>query len=1117
MSTMKAVSLASPKGLLVTHPHIRRRISAALAAVLLTTASTLLVAWTTPVHAAPDSSEGTQGLPLVLARTVEFTTDEGTWMSVDVSPDGKTLAFDLLGQLYTMPITGGQPRLISSGMSFDSQPRFSPDGRRIAFASDRSGAENLWIANIDGSDARQISKEWESQFSSPFWLADGQTLLISRYPQLPSSTAELWAYDINGGAGFAVAKGREKPDAPQDQWHHTVGAVASPDGKYLYYARRGGFFNKVYNVSFPLSQIVRRDRATGEEYEITAAPGSAFRPVLSPDGTQLVYGTRYEAETGLKILDLQTGEERWLKYPVQRDDQESVFTQDLLPGYAFTPDGKDVVLSYGGKIHRLEVASGRDRLIPFSVKVSRGIGPLLDFPARVPDGPVKWRILQGAAQSPDGKQLAFSAATRLYTMALPAGAPRRLTKGTEREYQPAWSPDGRWIAYVTWSSAGGHIWKIRSDGSSAPVRLSQVPAYYREVVWSLDGNRIVALRGPRQWQLSKVDEFFGGPELLDVIWVLAQGGPANVIAPARGARLPHFVNEQKDRLYLYTAQGLISMRFDGTDRRTHLKISRAAWFSPEIDHGAANDEARISPDGRWIAIRDSSQMYLTPAPSFGGEPLTIDLSAAPTPTAGAGHADVSPSAVLPVRKLTRVGADAFAWAQDGSALTWSVGATFFRQSPADLAAGRGAAEEAAINVEFPRATPRGTALLRGAKVITMRGEEIVDNADLLIKDNRIARIGPRGSFAVPAGAKTFDVSGSTIVPGFIDLHPHWTEIRRGILDPENSWTFFATLAYGVTAGRDPQTKTSDIFAYQDLMDMGEIPGPRVFAVGSGIFSLNDFRSLDQTKGVVSRYQQYYRTKAVKSYSIGNRLQRQWMVQACKDLQIMPTTEGGLDLKLDLTHMIDGFNGNEHSLPITPLYRDVVQLMAQSKITYTPTLIVALGGPWGENYFYETTDVHGDPKLRHFIPHNIVDARARRRSAWVGYDEHVFPRMAAQVKKIIEAGGRVTAGSHGQLQGLGYHWELWMLASGGLSNFEVLRSATLRGAEAMGYAQDLGSIEEGKLADLLVLGKDPLQDIRNTNSVRYVMKNGELYEGDTLDRVWPGVKKLPVSWWAKEAP
>jgi hypothetical protein len=250
--------------------------------------------------------------------------------------------------------------------------------------------------------------------------------------------------------------------------------------------------------------------------------------------------------------------------------------------------------------------------------------------------------------------------------------------------------------------------------------------------------------------------------------------------------------------------------------------------------------------------------------------------------------------------------------------------------------------------------------------------------------------------------------------------------------------------------------------------------------------------------------------------VGNRKQREWMVMACKELGIMPTTEGGLDLKLDLTHALDGFAGNEHALPIVPLYKDVVEIFARSGISYTPTLLVAYGGPWAENYFYETTTVHDDTKLRRFIPHDILDQRAKRRP-WFSQEEHVFPKLAAQAAKIVRAGGRVCIGGHGQLQGIQCHWEMWALQSGGLSNHEVLRSATLFGAQAIGYAQDLGSLEPGKMADLLVLNKDPLENIRNTNTIRYVMKNGELFEGDTLNQVWPTQKPLPELWWWKEDP
>ena len=219
---------------------------------------------------------------------------------------------------------------------------------------------------------------------------------------------------------------------------------------------------------------------------------------------------------------------------------------------------------------------------------------------------------------------------------------------------------------------------------------------------------------------------------------------------------------------------------------------------------------------------------------------------------------------------------------------------------------------------------------------------------------------------------------------------------------------------------------------------------------------------------------------------------------------MPTTEGGLDLKLDLTHVIDGFSGNEHSLPIVPLYRDVVELVARSGIGYTPTLLVNYGGPFAENDFYTHEEVHDDVKLRRFIPHVVVDSKTRR-VAWFREDEYAYPKTAAQAAKIHRAGGRVGVGAHGQLQGLGYHWEMWALASGGMRPLEVLRAATLHGAEMIGYAQDIGSLEPGKLADLVVLDRNPLTDIRNTNSIRYVMKNGELFEADTLDQIWPEEK------------
>ena len=307
---------------------------------------------------------------------------------------------------------------------------------------------------------------------------------------------------------------------------------------------------------------------------------------------------------------------------------------------------------------------------------------------------------------------------------------------------------------------------------------------------------------------------------------------------------------------------------------------------------------------------------------------------------------------VPLKKLTDIGADYAAWADGGKTITWAIGASFFRlpfdsvifpplksededkgedkeKAEAEKKAQKPKPEEVAVVIEQPRHRPRGTVVLSGAKVITMRGDEVIPEGDIVVTDHRIVAVGAKGSVKVPEGAKVIDVAGNTIVPGFVDTHAHWTEVRRGVLDMQN-WSFFANLAYGVTTGRDPQTGTNDMFAYQDLVETGELVGPRAFSTGPGVFSDNDFQSAEDVEAVVARYKKYYRTNTLKSYMIGNRRQREWMVEACRKNEVMPTTEGGLDLKLNLTHALDGFSGNEHSLPVVPLFADVVELFAQDR-------------------------------------------------------------------------------------------------------------------------------------------------------------------------------------------
>ncbi|HET9994320.1 MAG TPA: amidohydrolase family protein [Candidatus Acidoferrum sp.] len=1077
-----------------------------------------------------DKKEEKKGLPLKAERKIEFTTDEGTWLSLDISPDGRTIVFELIGDLYTLPIEGGQAKLISGGMAFDSQPRFSPDGKWIAFVSDREGGENIWIIHPDGTGVKQVSKDPKNEFASPSWAPDGKYIFVSKAP-FGIGANEIWMYHMDGGAGVQITKSKPTPTTRRQDRHNAMGVVASVDGKYLYYAVRNGPFS--YNVQLPLWRIVRRDRKTGDEDQIIEQIESAFRPMLSPDGKQIVYATRYETETGLRLRNLETGEDRWVRYPVTRDDQESLFTRDVFPGFAFLPGGKEIVYNQDGKIKRLDLATGTEKVIPFTAQVSQDLGPKLDFPQKVDEGPLKVRLIMDPMESPDGKKLAFSAMTHLYTMDLPGGKPQRLTKGTAREFQPAWSPDGRSIAYVTWSSEGGQLLKVSAAGGT-PVPLSKSLAVYSNPAWSLDGSKIVLLRG-NAYDHENSEYDFGQLAGTDLVWISADGGDANLILPARGAGGPHFTAE-KDRIYVSTPQGLVSLRYDGTDRRTHIQVKGQGVFAEEP---VAADDIQPSPDGQWVLAHVMNQLYLIAMPVVGGEAPTVNVM---TPA-------------VPVKRITDIGADYFAWADGGKTITWAVGASLFREPlsaisfepPKDekkegekkesdakdadkdkkdaatatadtkkeekkeekkLKEQEKDVQEIAVVLEVPRKTPKGTVVLRGATVVTMKGDEILKDADIVVENNRIKSVGAKGS--VPAGAKVFDVVGKTIVPGFVDTHAHWLEIRRGILDTQN-WSFLANLAYGVTSGLDVQTGTNDMFAYQDLVDSGDIIGLRAFSTGPGVFHDNNFQSVEEVKGVLTKYRKYYGTHNIKSYIVGDRKQRQFMVQASKELEMMPTTEGGLDLKLNLTHVIDGFHGNEHTLPITPLYNDVLQMFAKSGIAETPTLIVNYGGPFGENYWFENSEVHDNAKLNHFMPHRIIDQRTKRRPGWFRKDEYEFPKLAAQMAKLERAGGLVGVGSHGEMQGIGYHWELWMLASGGMTPLEVLKCATVNGSKIIGRPQDLGSIEPGKLADLVIFDKSPLEDIHNTNTIHWVMKNGELFEGDTLNQVWPEQKKLEPLW------
>jgi Tol biopolymer transport system component len=1057
-------------------------------------------------------ADSTTTLPLKPTRTLEFTTDEGTWISVDVAPDGQTIVFDMLGDLYTLPITGGKATRITSGMAWDTQPRFSPDGKQILFVSDRTGSATVWLANRDGSGVKKVIDEENVIFRNPEWLPGGKSFVAVRHLEGGIRDYELNVYRFDSKGGGIKLNTQDAGGLA-----YVAAPAPTPDPRKLYVSMGSDL---LLGPKTPW-QIYEYDVVDKKFNAITFSTRKSFNPRVSPDGNTLAYFAVMDGKTALVLRNLGTGDDRILT----RDVQKVVYWGTLedwgfAPGISFTPDSRSLVFTHLGKVWKLDVASGARTPIPFTVDVRQPLGPLAKFEYTQADSTIVASRIRFPKLSPDGKRVVFAALQRVWIADLTSCrdgesgrkvcTPRRLTRGTVLEDRPIWSPDGQWIAYATWEErVGGDIFRVRADGSGAPENLTRAPALYQQLNYFPDGSRIIATMGKAMYQgfrLHNSSETGG----ISLVTVPANGGRPEKLGEwlsgytsAGQMGWPHFARSplRRDsiRIHFFSRDGLESMRPDGLDRRKHFTV---AEYTPDTYAAYGPREPEdfiISPAGDRAIVTGARSVYLLPLPTDGPPPSMIRVH-----PAGSG--------MLPSKELSSLGADFSGWTDDAKLTFWSLGRSLFVY---DVAAGEAPAHRAArydMEIRVPRDRPSGTIALEGARIITMKGDEVIQNGTIIVTDNRITAVGPSSKVRVPAGATRMSMKGKTIIPGYVDLHAHVHP--EELVQQSQPYELLAMLAYGVTTIRDPQSGTFEAFDQRDLVATGDILGPRYTASGPAIRESHRVHSREDGREVMRRWAEFYDSQTIKEYFTGDRQRRQWLIMAAHDYKITPTNEGGWSSIRDLSYMFDGYAGTEHLIPAYPLYKDVLQLIAASGITYTPT-VMTHDEPISGSYFYRKYRAHSDPRLVRYVPEFALDWRTYSTKAWMPEEDYEFSHYGETFAKITAAGGKIGLGNHGDLQGLGAHFELWSIGSGGLTPLQVLRIGTLNGADAIGLARELGSLEPGKLADLQILDKNPLDNIENTTSVRWVMKNGRLYESHTLDEIYPRKRKLPEMWWWKE--
>ncbi|KAL1920963.1 uncharacterized protein VTP21DRAFT_11598 [Calcarisporiella thermophila] len=1049
-------------------------------------------------------------------KKIRFTTDEGTWMNVDVRPDGKELVFDLLGDLYTLPIKGGKAKLLKGGVPFDTQPRYSPDGNHVIFRSDQSGCDNVWLLSRDGGKARPLTNEPYRHVNNAMFHPKGKEFVAVKWYMSGRSlgAGELWQYKIGDGA----SSGKRLLARVNAQIGNEEPVYHPQNPNIIFFSKNvkdGSTWEYDKNPHDQIYQILAIDQHSNATAKIAGGVGGAARPVVSHDGEWLAFIRTKEFRHALILHNLHNHEEKILWDGLSSDNQmvaavRVVLASGVYPSFAFLPDDSAIIIWAKGKLWRVPVDSkhGHPTIIPFTADVELNLAPtvrkhLSIVKAETKDS-FKAKALSFLSVSADGS-IAMNAAGRTFVQRLP-GKPHAVGGSVDnvhvRHYHASFHhSDPNLLILCAWDDQTYSKIQIVNLKSGKVVDLKLPPGRYQYPSLSPSTKKVAFVRAD-------------GDTLTGSIKHIGDAGlyvaDLDDSLQVKKGSLKRLTRSAYDVFRFYDSEEVLYADGDAGEVATlHLESGKQTLLAQCMDC----TEARRSPDGKHTAFVTYREVYIVPTESLGKKVFWTKPGVAPPKTVrvsfGGGH-DIH-------------------WSRDSSILYYLNGAKLNSievedaigcANDADLNFGLSCAKKKVkkhtIEIVLPTEQSRirkesdGRALvLDNATLITMqKGTESSDkisNGRIVVEGGKIVSVGKRDEVKLPKGAHVVDLKGHTVLPGFIDAHAHWSMSTYPL---GNNWQFHAALAYGVTSMHNPSADTVLSFTQRETTLSGRALSPRLFSTGTILYGAEggyrcEVNTLDDAISFLKNIKEHGGF-SVKSYNQPCRAARQMILEAARHLGMSVVPEGGMQTWWNQNHVIDGHTTVEHNLPVTLLYNDIVKLWGASGTAWTPTMLVLYGGISGKKYWYQHTKVYEDKRLRNFNPHAALEQNYFR---WQGADDRDYKHFEAaqSVRKMIKAGVKVQVGAHGEQHGVGYHWEMWMFQQGNLTNYEVFRAATRDAAQGLGLG-GIGRIQEGYAADFVVYppGDNLLKGslVQRSDKIKYVIKGGRVFEAFNLVEHWP---------------